>query len=148
MSRKLIIDSPNFVPSHPGVLPLLKSILSIGGQKMITLCIDNEPHIFDISKDGVIGYEPNHELVFLMKLERSFNSIASLIVREFTWLYSVDSCVKIPYKRLYGCMISKGRVHPLTKEQMRDAHTLDPRTGKRISQEKAVLFSDFPSMIE
>ena len=65
---------------------LIETIRKLDGQKIITLAnfVSDYCHQYDISKDGVIGYEKEHEFLFKIKLLNAMYDGGSIIIRQFT----------------------------------------------------------------
>lgn len=63
---------------------LIQDILSLYGNKILTLVYEGGVYKFDVSDEGVIGYEESHSLLFKAKLISAMHSGGGLIVRHFT----------------------------------------------------------------
>jgi len=130
---------------------LIKAIVKIPGNKIVTLMVqgESEPFVIDISADGKFGYHESHELLFRAKLASAFSSSGGMIIRQFLPLKVERKMpdgkkVWIPRKKIYGIFIAKGKWYPLSKEEVRKACCTDAETGKPIPPEPDVSFSDFP----
>jgi len=131
---------------------LIKSIVKIPGEKIVTLIVqeESEPFVIDVSADGKFGYHESHELLFRAKLVSAFSSSGGMIIRQFLPVKVQRKMpdgkkVWIPRKKIYGVFIGKGKWYPLSKEEVRRACCTNVETGKPIPPEPDVSFSDFPA---
>ncbi len=101
---------------------LIKSIVKIPGEKIVTLIVqgESEPFVIDVSADGKFGYHESHELLFRAKLVSAFSSSGGMIIRQFLPVKVQRKMpdgkkVWIPRKKIYGVFIGKGKWYPLKK---------------------------------
>ena len=133
---------------NPKVQELIDLILKIPGDKIVTLSIqtvaDKEVVQFDISKEGVIGYDPDHAQYFKFKLSSAFYSSGSIIIRAFTPLKVEREApdgrkILIPIKKIYGAALSNDFWEGVSKEALKQVHNTDATTGERLSPEKEII---------
>lgn len=129
---------------------LIASILSIRGDKIVTLAINGEePFVIDISKDGQFGYDESHSLLFRNKLATAFQQNGGLVVRQILPLKverEMPNGQKVwnPRKNIYGVYITDEQWIPLSRTEMKIAHCRDAKTGKLLKPEPDIAFRDFP----
>lgn len=123
---------------------LLESITTnIRGAKTLTLLKPNaEPLVVDIDERGNVGYDPSHKLVVVARIADAVEREGTLIVRQFLKLRverKVESGNKrfIPQKNLYGFELGKGKVVPLTKQELRESYSLSAPVGPDLSFKEA-----------
>jgi len=121
---------------------LIQDILSLSGNKILTLAYEGNTRSFDVSEEGVIGYEENHLLLFKAKIISAMHSGGGLVVRQFTKIMYND---RIPYKNIYAVYLHDDSYHWLPKKSVEDIHCIDANTGKKLPLEKAVRCLDFPN---
>src|SRR5262249_57253893 len=87
---------------------LIRSILKIGGSKIVTLVDKKYPPIsFDVSAKGFFGHHESHKRLFEMKLQRAMKTSGGLIVRQFLAIKVEKTMpngerIWIPRKKIYG----------------------------------------------
>ncbi len=140
---------PNDIPHRISELMLM--ISRIRGGKILTLLISDkeEPFVIDMSEEGYIGYEKDHEILFRTKLVSAFNISGILIIRQFLHIkvqrtLPNGEILWIPRKNVYGINIENGTWTPISKTALKQAYSADHKTGIPITPEKDVLFRDFP----
>lgn len=144
-----IIEQPQSVIDKCKML--IDVILSINGDKIITIVgADERASMFDISADGVIGYDETHKCLFTMKLVSALSHGGSIIIRAFTNLKAEMDTPKgkmmLPIKKLYGLAIVDGRLIPMSEDQVEDAFSFNSETGERMEPEKNIIYCDFPML--
>lgn len=127
---------------------LLKRILKIPGQKILTLFDGGRFFNIDVNSDGVFGYVEGLDALFKAKLCSAFLGSASLIIRQFLPITIERKIngrnIQMPLKNVYAAVIKDGTWRGLSKSEVREAHCIDADTGKPITPEKDVFFCDFP----
>jgi hypothetical protein len=128
---------------------LLKCILQIPGDKIITLVIGNKPFTIDIQANGQIGYRVGHKQLFEAKLHRALDEEGGMTIREFLPL-RVSRKLNgeerwLPEKNLYGVAFQGGEWVGLGAEAMQQAHETDYSRGEPLPREEGVHYRTFPS---
>lgn len=129
---------------------LIASILSIRGNKIITLAISGEePFIIDVNAAGVFGYDESHDFLFRTKLTAALQNDGGLVVRQILPIKverEMPNGQKVwnPRKNLYGVYFTDGQWIPLSRTELKIAYCTDTKTGKLGKPEQDVTFRDFP----
>lgn len=128
---------------------LIKAILKIPGNKILTLASRGTPFTIDLSKAGVWGYDEAHEYLFRAKLATALYEGAGLTIRQFLPVKverttADGKTVWIPKKNVYGIVIHEGTWHPVSKAELRLSYGTDHLSGKPIPIEPDIYFMDFP----
>ena len=140
----------NLVNVHPTVKRFLALILKIPGDKIVTLAMQSSS-VFKIDiKNEKIGYEPDHELLFQLKLARAFVEGGGITIREFLPLKIRHKTpdgkeLWIPQKNLYGATLGENRWEGLDAETLRQCYATDHRTGMPMPSEEGVFYKNFPN---
>lgn len=125
---------------------LIKAIQSIPGDKIVTLVLrDGRKYVFDIHKDGSVGYDRSHKDFLAWRLSYGMLVGAELIIRAFdeshkAMVKSLRGMIEVPWKNLYGAVLRDGGWMPLLASQIRAACTRNADTGESISLEEAVSY--------
>lgn len=132
---------------------LIESILSIPGNKIITLGYGDEAFSIDIDKDGNYGHQVGDEEIFKAKLFSAFHVRGAVIIRQFLSekiriTAPNGKRIDIPKKNIYSISIYNGDWFPHSKETMEWAHNTEYGTGKILLPEEGVSFIDFPNSIK
>ncbi|MGF9715107.1 hypothetical protein [Paenibacillus naphthalenovorans] len=111
---------------------LVDQILGLFGNKIVTLCSEDEIEMFDISLSGEIGYNLVHKARFYRILNDIFNNNGAVMIRQFTEDYTKNN---IPIKNIYGIRISNGKAIGLNSEQVEYVSRLQPDGTLSIKEE-------------
>jgi hypothetical protein len=130
------------------VLQLFGQFMALKGFRQVTVATSYlGARTYDVSEDGVIGYDVAHRESLLEHLEEAVDNGGGVVVREF----QVEKVLvmmpvgprKLPVKHIFGVRAGQGRWTGLSSEDMRAAHMTDSKTGKALELEKAVRFLDW-----
>ena len=130
------------------VLQLFNQIVALKGARQVSVAT---PHlgarIYDISEDGVIGYDAAHRDFLLQHLEEAIDNGGGVVVRQFqaekVLLMMPVGPRLLPVKHVFGVRAGQGRWIGLSSEDIRAAHMTDSETGNALELEKGVRFLDW-----
>lgn len=122
----------------------MNSIKSLHGQKILTLSLVDSHQMFDVSADGVVGYEKEHEHILVLKLATALKDSGSLIIRQFLpfQAYKNEQGIFIPFKNLYGLFLGHNDIIGITKEELKIAFETDSNNGEKIEKEKGIYYCE------
>ena len=130
------------------VLRLLNQIMALGGARQVSVATAQLGGCkYDISEDGVIGYDAAHRDFLLQHLEEAVNNGGGVVVRQFqaekVLVMMPVGPRLLPVKYVFGVRAGQGRWTGLSSEDIRAAHMTDPETGNALELEKGVRFLDW-----
>jgi len=97
-----------------------------------------------MSSDGIVGYKQDHEYMLKNMLREILQENGSLIIRQFLPFdsHETENGIKIPFKNLYGFFLGNNSIVTIKKEELKEDFETDYKTGKKIKQEKGVLYCE------
>src|SRR5580692_6934121 len=115
-------------------LRLFNQIMALKGARQVSVATSHLGACkFDISEDGVIGYEAAHRDFLLQHLEEALNKGGGVVVRRFqaekVLVMMPVGPRLLPVKHVFGVRAGQGRWTGLSGEDMRAAHMTDSETG-------------------
>ena len=129
---------------------IIAAILTIKGDKIVTIATTGHHQAYDINAKGDIGYAPFHRHQFETQLAAAFRDGGGVIIRQF--LTIKVECVMpngkkmwIPRKNVYGISIVDGEWFGIPESALIDACCTDNVTGKRLPIEPHVSYKAFPT---
>ena len=130
------------------MLQLFDQIMALKGSRQVTVATSYlGARTYDVSEDGVIGYDAAHRRFLLEHLEEAVDSGGGVVVREFqaekVLVMMPVGPRMLPVKHIFGVRAGQGRWTGLSSEDMRAAHMTDFKTGKPLEPEKGVRFLDW-----
>ena len=130
------------------VLQLFEQIMALKGFRQVTVVTSHlRARTYDVSEDGVIGYDAAHRDSFLEHLQEAVENVGGVVVRQFqAEMVLVMMPVGprlLPVKHLFGVRAGQGMWTGLSSEDVRAAHMTDSGTGKALKLEKGVRFLDW-----
>lgn len=118
------------------------------GIKIATVGLKNSKvDRFDISKDGIVGYDSIHEKLFLEQIALGIEEGGALTIRQFLnkKIKSIDNSgkkIRIPRKSVYGIYLGNNTYRICSSKEIEDAHTIDCVTKERIPKEQGVSYKE------
>jgi hypothetical protein len=130
------------------VLQLFDQIMALKGFRQVTVATSYlGARTYDVSEDGVIGYDAALREPLLEHLEEAVDNGGGVLVREFQaekiLVMMPVGARMLPVKHIFGVRAGQGRWTGLSSEDMRAAHMTDCKTGKALELEKGVRFLDW-----
>jgi hypothetical protein len=130
------------------VLPLFDQIMALKGFRQVTVATAYlGARTYDVSEEGVIGYDVAHRDSFLEHLQEALENGGGIVVRQFqaekvVVMMHVGPRL-LPVKHIFGVRAGEGRWTGLSSEDVRAAHSTDCETGNVLQLEKTVRFLDW-----
>jgi hypothetical protein len=127
---------------------LITAILSIPGDKIVTIATAEYHQAYDIKANGDIGYAPTHKQLFEAHLVEAFRSGGGISIRQFLNIkvervMPSGKKIWIPRKNIYGISVVNGEWFGISKADLVWAHCTDAATGKPLPAEPDVTYQDF-----
>ena len=127
---------------------IMDLVLTIPGNKIVTIAGDGFDQSFDIDASGAIGYELSHASQLASQILRCFDESGVIVVCQFTDERDSEEIngkiVQVPIKNLYGIMVDGGKWHRIPSDALRLSYLTDAKTGKPLKPEKTVRYCDLP----
>lgn len=132
---------------------LIQDILSIPGQKIVTITIFSRQgafgQAFDIDTASRIGYSDTHTLLFREAIGLAFDNDAGLIIRQFLDFGVNKTCesggeIYVPRKNLYGVVVGAGQYRFLSANEVDLISNTDAASGELLEPEEYVFYCGFP----
>lgn len=132
------------------VLQLFDQIMALKGFRQVTVATSYlGARTYDVSEDGVVGYDASHHDSLLEHLQEAVENVGGVVVRQFqaekVLVMMPVGPRLLPIKHVFGVRAGQGRWTGLSSEDVRTAHMTDSVTGKALKPEKGVRFLDWPS---
>jgi hypothetical protein len=128
---------------------LVKQIIDLPGDKMVSVVTD-ESRVFDISELGSIGYEPEHEQLFVTMITKGLLEGGVLTIRQFTKLQTQvqrkNEKVFVPIKNIFGVLLGEKSYKFISAREMEMAHRT-AADGSILPKEQAIRYIAFPTAI-
>jgi hypothetical protein len=130
------------------VLQLFDQIMALKGFRQVTVATSYlSARTYDVSEDGVIGYDAAHRDSLLEHLQEAVENVGGVVVRKFqaerVLVMMPVGPRLLPIKYVFGVRAGQGRWTGLSSEDVRAAHMTDSVTGKALKLEKGVRFLDW-----
>jgi len=130
------------------VLQLFDQIMALKGFRQVTVATSYlGARTYDVSKDGVIGYDAAHRDSLLEHLQEAVENVGGVVVRQFqaekVLVMMPVGPRLLPIKHIFGVRAGQGQWTGLSSEDVRAAHMTDSVTGKALKLEKGVRFLDW-----
>jgi hypothetical protein len=130
------------------VLQLFDQIMALKGFRQVTVATSYlGARTYDVSKDGVIGYDAAHRDSLLEHLQEAVENVGGVVVRQFqaekVLVMMPVGPRLLPIKYIFGVRAGQGQWTGLSSEDVRAAHMTDAVTGKALILEKGVRFLDW-----
>jgi len=130
------------------VLRLFDQIMALKGFRQVTVATSYlGARTYDVSEDGIIGYDAAHRDSLLEHLQEAVDNGGGVVVRQFqaekVLVMMPVGPRLLPVKHVFGVRADRGRWTGLSSEDIRAAHMTDSETGKALELEKGVRFLDW-----
>jgi hypothetical protein len=135
------------------VSQLFGQIMALKGSRQVTVATDYlGARKYDVSEDGVVGYDPTHRECLLEHLQEAVENGGGVVVRQFqakkVLVMTPVGLRLLPVKHVFGVSAGQGRWTGLSSEDTRAAHETDAESGAALEPEKAVRFLDWSAAVE
>jgi hypothetical protein len=126
--------------------------MALRGFRQITVATDYlGARKYDVSEDGVTGYDPTHRECLLEHLREAVKDGGGVVVRQFqaekVLVMTPVGPRLLPVKHVFGVIAGQGRWAGLSSQAMRAANSEDSETGYALSLE-TVRFLDWSAGVE
>lgn len=134
-------------------LKLFGQLMALRGFRQVTVATSYlGARKYDVSEDGVIGYDAAHRDALLEHIEEAVDNGGAVVVRQFQAeriLVMMPAGSRLrPVTHVFGAHAGQGRWTGLSSEDMRTAHETDCDTGEPLEPEKTVRFLDWSAGLE
>jgi hypothetical protein len=134
------------------VLRLFNQLMALGGARQVSVVTSHLGGCtYDISEDGVIGYDAAHRDFPLQHLEEAVNNGGGVVIRQFqaekVFVMMPSGPRLLPVKHVFAVRAGQGRWTGLSSEDMRAAHMKDSDTENPLELEKGVRFLDWSAEV-
>jgi hypothetical protein len=135
------------------VLQLFDQIMALKGFRQVTVATSYlGARTYDVSEDGVIGYDTAHRDSLLEHLQEAVENVGGVVVRQFqaekVLVMMPVGLRLLPVKHVFGVRAERGRWTGLSSQDIRAAHAKDSETGNALQLEEAVRFLDWSAGVE
>lgn len=135
------------------VLQLFDQIMALKGFRQVTVATYYlGARTYDVSEDGVIGYDAAHRDTLLEHLQEAVENGGGVVVRQFqaekVLVRMPVGPRMLPVKHVFGVRADQGRWTGLSSQDIRAAHAKDSETGNALELEEAVRFLDWSAGVE
>jgi hypothetical protein len=105
----------------------IDALYEISGDKIVTIAVGkDEAFKFDVFKNGKVGYEPEHKMLFKMTLIRALTEGGGVVIRAFSQMTyqkinPEGKKIRLPYKRVYGAFFGNNKINALNSSEVEKA---------------------------